>query len=916
MRFSHKMLVFSFFLVSFSFIFLVPLVFAGPRPVIKEFTAEPSSILAGESSLLSWTTAKADTCELSPGKLPVPCSGSMIVQPGETTDYNLMVYNSTAITDLTVTVAVTQTNHPPVANDDSGTTDEDMPATFGLLANDTDADGDTLRIDSISQPANGTVVDNGDGTITYIPKEDFNGKDLCSYTIIDGNGGTDTAAVTIEVNPVNDPPEALDSSAITGINTPVDIVFEASDRDDEPLTYSIVEHPLNGTISGDDGDNTITYTPTPDFSGYETITFKAHDGAADSNIASISVAVGINVPPVADSQHITIPENTAVAITLTGSDPNHDPMTFTLLSEPANGMLSGVPPDLSYLPSQDFYGTDSFSFVVNDSLLTSNLATVSITVTRANHPPVANNDLARTIGSPPIVTGNVLANDTDGDNDILTIVSFTQPGNGMVVDNGDNTFTYTPNYLYSGLDSFDYTIIDGNGGTATAQVLVTVHNPPPAVTMSSSPARIINGETAVLTWSSTYGVSATIDNGIGEVLVTGAMAVSPQTDTTYTLEVEGYGGAASASVNVSVWSGKGQPSPTVSISASPESVIINKPVTLSWTSDKAVSVEIDHGIGAVSSEGSWDVYPDTTTTYTITAVDRKGNTATDSITVDVTPLDIEMYAPTEGEVITREDVLVRGMFANALDYETAVKVDGKCALMDGDEFAVNHVPLIEGDNTVTVTAMDTMGNIKGESLTVSSFPGEFITLTAENERGTAPFVTTLNLQGTFAFASVPAISYNGPGSVDIQAGADKNNYDILISTPGLYYLTADAVNNLGERHADTTALLVMDQYDLDSQFRAKWDGMKEKLADRNVDGALEFFLDSSKEMYRSMFTLLYDELPLVVNGMQNIEMVYIKGNRARYRINNVQDVDGTPVTIAYDIYFTRDSDCIWKIKQF
>ncbi|HMN94197.1 MAG TPA: tandem-95 repeat protein, partial [Hydrogenophaga sp.] len=117
---------------------------------------------------------------------------------------------STANVDITITPV----NDAPVAVDDVAETDEDTPVTIAVLANDTDVDGDALTVTS-AVAANGTVVINADGTITYTPNADFNGTDTISYEISDGQGGTATATVTVTVNPVNDAPVAVDDVAET-----------------------------------------------------------------------------------------------------------------------------------------------------------------------------------------------------------------------------------------------------------------------------------------------------------------------------------------------------------------------------------------------------------------------------------------------------------------------------------------------------------------------------------------------------------------------------------------------------------------------------------------------------------------------------------------------------------------------------
>jgi len=123
-------------------------------------------------------------------------------------------------------------NDGPDAVDDSDTTDEDTPITVDLLANDTDMEGDELTVTAATVPAEqGTLVDNGDGTVTFTPAPDFNGTATISYSITDGNGGTDSAEHTIEVTPVNDDPVAVDDLETTDEDTPVTIDLIGNDTD-------------------------------------------------------------------------------------------------------------------------------------------------------------------------------------------------------------------------------------------------------------------------------------------------------------------------------------------------------------------------------------------------------------------------------------------------------------------------------------------------------------------------------------------------------------------------------------------------------------------------------------------------------------------------------------------------------------
>ena len=125
---------------------------------------------------------------------------------------------------------MTAVNDAPVAVDDSATTDEDTPVAISVLANDSDVDGDTLTVVAVSDPPNGSVVNNGDGTITYTPDTGYDGPDSFTYDIGDGNGGSATATVTVTVNRVNNPPVAADDTATTDEDIPVAIAVLANPR--------------------------------------------------------------------------------------------------------------------------------------------------------------------------------------------------------------------------------------------------------------------------------------------------------------------------------------------------------------------------------------------------------------------------------------------------------------------------------------------------------------------------------------------------------------------------------------------------------------------------------------------------------------------------------------------------------------
>jgi len=369
----------------------------------------------------------------------------------------------------TVTVTVNSVNDDPVTDDDTGATAEDTPVTIYVLDGDTDVDGDLLFIESTTDPANGSVVNNSTD-VTYTPDAGFNGSDTFSYTVSDGNGGTDIALVTVTVNSVNVDPVADNDTGATAEDTPVTIyVLDGdTDADGDSLSVDSVTDASNGTVTNNATD--ITYTPNVDWNGTDTFSYTVSDGNGGTDTATVTVTVNpVNDAPVADDQGVTTPEDTPVAITLTVNDTDGDSLSF-IVTNPASGSLSGTAPNLTYTPNVDFYGSDSFSFTVNDGIVDSGVATVSVSVTAQNDPPVADDQAVMTLEDTPVVV-TLMGSDLEGDT--LTYTVIASPANGTLTGTTPN-LTYTPIADFNGSDTFTFRANDGQSNSNTAAVTITV----------------------------------------------------------------------------------------------------------------------------------------------------------------------------------------------------------------------------------------------------------------------------------------------------------------------------------------------------------------------------------------------------------------------------------------------------------
>lgn len=187
--------------------------------------------------------------------------------------------------------------------------------------------------------------------------------------------------------------------------------------------------------------------------------------------------------PVASSQTITTPEDTAKSITLSASLGKGSALTYTIVSSPLHGSLSGTAPTLVYTPASNYSGTDSFTFRANDGTADSNTATITITVTGVNDAPIADaKSVSTNKDTPATVTLSASDAETASNSLVWTVVS--QPPHGLLTGMAPNLI-YTPDTSYVGTDSFTFKVNDGSADSAVAIVSITVIAPNPAPTNSN-----------------------------------------------------------------------------------------------------------------------------------------------------------------------------------------------------------------------------------------------------------------------------------------------------------------------------------------------------------------------------------------------------------------------------------------------
>ncbi len=269
----------------------------------------------------------------------------------------------------------------------------------------------------------------------------------------------------------NNAPVADPVTVSTVLDTAVSVTLSGSDADGDPLTFAVQTGPANGVLSGTAPN--LTYTPNTGYSGPDGFTYVANDGTVDSAPATVSVTVlAANTAPVADAQSVVTDEDTALAVTLTGSDADGDTLSFAVQSGPANGTLSGTAPNLTYTPNANFNGADSFTFVANDGAVDSAPATVDVTVNPVNDAPVADAQSVVTDEDTALAV-TLTGSDIDSAGPLAFSVQ-AGPANGTLSGTAPN-LTYTPNANFNGTDSFTFVANDGTLDSAAATVSVTVN---------------------------------------------------------------------------------------------------------------------------------------------------------------------------------------------------------------------------------------------------------------------------------------------------------------------------------------------------------------------------------------------------------------------------------------------------------
>ncbi|KAI9549916.1 hypothetical protein GHT06_004501 [Daphnia sinensis] len=528
------------------------------------------------------------------GTILINADGSFTFTPalnytGNVPDINYTISDGKGGSDTgLLDIVVSPVNDAPLATDDILTTSSGATENGNVKTNDTDLEGNALTVTqftiagvtgtftagtTVNIPNVGSILINSNGTYTFISLATFSGDaPIITYTVSDGNGGTDTAVLDIYVAPVNAAPVAANDSKTVNEDNPATgnvILGEGgvgADSDvnanttlelteisftvaaltvtavnDEPIAVNddnLVtpeDSPATGNVLDNDSDpegNSITvtqftiagistvftagttatipnvgtliinangsfiFTPAANYNGpVPAITYTARDSNGGEDTAFLNISVSpLNDNPIAVDDSQTIAQGTSATGNILTNDTDAENAVLSVTSFSINGktypagsivnidnvgtLIVKADGSYNFTPLSTFSGTlPSISYELSDGSGGTDTGALNITVTAVNTAPVANDNTASTPQNTN-ATGNVLTNDTDVDGNTLSVSQFTVAGVtgiGTLTINADGSFTFVPATNYYGpVPAATYTVSDGNGGTDTGLLNLSV----------------------------------------------------------------------------------------------------------------------------------------------------------------------------------------------------------------------------------------------------------------------------------------------------------------------------------------------------------------------------------------------------------------------------------------------------------
>jgi len=665
-----------------------------------------------------------------------------------------------------ITITITPVNDAPVAVDDTATTVQGQAVTIDVLANDSDPDGDPLTVAVPNSwdpgyPANGQVVANADGTITYTPNPGWFGAEVFTYYATDDSGAQTPGMVTVTVLENRSPVAVEDRATIDeDSSTTIDVRANDSDPDGDPLTVLSITQPSNG-MAVLNPDQTVTYTPDPDWNGTDRFTYLLSDGRGGTATGTVTITVlPVNDAPIATPGAFTVAEGSAHTGAVTGTDVDGDALTFAVVTGPVRGTLA-LNPDGSFTytaarqPTVGFVGSDRFTFRAFDGTDGSDPSEITITITPINDAPIATPG-AFTMAEGATHTGAVTGTDADGD--ALTFEVVTTPQRGTLVFNTDGTFTYIaarqPTAGFVGTDSFTFRASDESDWSDESEIAITITpiNDAPIATPGAFTVTEGATHTGAVTGTDGDGDELTFEVVTGPVR--GTLALNPDGTFTYTAArqptvgfvgtdrftfraFDGADGSDPSEISITITPVNDAPIATPGSFTVEEGATHTGAVGGTDADGDALTVEVVTGpvLGALvlNPDGSFTYIAARqptvgfagTDSFTFRASDASDWSDVAEITITITPVNdapqiIPVMEPERGRVGTPFVLAVHAVDPDGDAVTFALSAGPEWMRMDPQTGIIHGLPMEEdvGAHEVTVEVWDTLGDTVTHTFTV------------------------------------------------------------------------------------------------------------------------------------------------------------------------------------------------------
>ena len=622
-----------------------------------------------------------------------------------------------------VTITITPVNDPPNPSDDSYSLQEGgtlIVSAPGVLENDDDADEDVLTATVVTPPSHGNLTLNSDGSFSYTHDGGQSISDTFVYRASDGNGGEQTATVNLNITPINDDPVGVNDSYDVAEGATLNIAFPGildndTDQDGDALNATLVSGTNHGSLTLN-SDGSFSYSHDGSETVTDSFTYQVDDSLGGADTATVTLNITpVNDAPVANDDSYSADEGQQLSVNAANGVMNNDSdvdgtgLNVTLISDVSHGTLT-LNADGSFTYNHDGSETtsDSFTYRVSDAGGESDTATVSLNITPVNDAPVANDDIYQVdegeridISSP-----GILSNDSDPDGSTLTVALLEGPTVGTLELFSDGSFNYTHNGSETTTDAFTYQLNDGNGGSDTAEVRLTV--------------RAINEAPTAVPDSYELNEGATLSIGAGNGLTNndsdpendsltasvltqpshGSLTVNPDGSFTYTHDGgedtgdsftyqvdDGLGGTDTATVTLNITpvndppianndvytTSEGQP---LSVNAA-NGVLDNDNDADSTIPTVTLISDVAHGTLTLNADGSFTYNHDgsetTSDSFAYRVSDEGGETDTATVTLNITPVNDPPVANGESYTVQSGSSLVvtaPGLLTNDTDVDS------------------------------------------------------------------------------------------------------------------------------------------------------------------------------------------------------------------------------------------------------